>query len=185
MSLKKNLEETVLSSPSHEVFFFDESRFGTHSRIGHGWFKTGSRTEVKKKLGFQNFYLYTAASPKTGSEFSLLTPYVNTEWMNVFLRKMSEWLKEKKAFVVMEQAGWHKTKKLIVPDNINIIFLPPYSPELNPIERLWQYVKDHVLKNKIYNTLNELEKSVCTFMNTVDANIIKSVCNINYMSYYL
>ena len=60
MSLKKNLEQEVAKNPEYEVFFFDESRFGTHSKIGHGWFATGSRTAVKKKLGFKNFYLYTA-----------------------------------------------------------------------------------------------------------------------------
>jgi hypothetical protein len=58
----------------------DESRFGTHSKIGHGWFKTGIRTPVKIKLGYKNFYLYSAISPKTGKEFTLLLPSVNIDW---------------------------------------------------------------------------------------------------------
>jgi hypothetical protein len=167
------------------VFFFDESRFGTHSRIGHGWFKTGSRTSVKKKLGFKNFYLYTAASPINGEEFSLLAPYVNNECMSIFLQQMSEWLGNRKSFVVMDQAGWHKAKDLKIPDNINIIFLPPYSPELNPVERLWKYIKDHVLKNKIYDSLETLENSLCEFINSFTPDIIKSICNVNYMPRYL
>ena len=89
------------------MFFFDESRFGTHSRMGHGWFRTGSRTPVRKKLGFKNFYAYVASSPKSGDTFPLLAPYVNTVCMNIFLQEMSKWLKTKKAFLIIDQAGWH------------------------------------------------------------------------------
>jgi len=174
----------VLNNPEHEVFFFDESRFGTHSRIGHGWFKTGSRTALKKKLGFRNFYLYTAASCINGKTFSLIAPYVNKECMNIFLQQMSQWLGDKKALIVMDQAGWHKSKELIIPHNINIVFLPPYSPELNPVERLWQYIKDHVLKNKIYDSLKSLENSLCQFINTITPETIKSICNVSYMTHY-
>lgn len=175
----------VLSDSSYEVFFFDESRFGTHSRIGHGWFKTGVRTSVKKKLGFKNFYLYTAASPKTGVDFSLLAPYVNKDGMNIFLEKMSRWLDDRKALVIMDQAGWHKAKELVVPNNMKLMYLPPYSPELNPVERLWQYIKDNVLKNRVYHSLESLEDALCAFINSISSEIIKSICNVNYMPYYL
>ncbi len=63
-----------------ELFFFDESRFGTHSKVGHGWFKKGSRTQVKVKLGRENFYLYSAVNPRNGENFSLFAPNVNTAW---------------------------------------------------------------------------------------------------------
>jgi len=89
---KKNLEQEVQNNPDREVFFFDESRFGTHSRLGHGWFKTGIRTPVTKKLGFNNFYLYTAACQRTGENFTLSIPHVNAVCFNVFLSKMEEWL---------------------------------------------------------------------------------------------
>jgi len=92
-----------LENPEYGILFFDESRFGTHSRIGHGWFKKGKRTRVKRKLGFKNFYAYTAASPKTGDKFSLLLPYVNAQCMNLFLEKISMWIKEKKAIMVMDR----------------------------------------------------------------------------------
>lgn len=105
--------------------------------------------------------------------------------MNIFLQQMSQWLADRKALVIMDQAGWHKAKELIVPDNIKLIYLPPYSPELNPIERLWQHIKDNVLKNRIYHSLESLEDSVCAFINSINPEIIKSICNLNYMSYYL
>ncbi len=84
-----------------------------------------------------------------------------------------------KAMIVMDQAGWHKG--LVVPQNIEIIFLPPYSPELNPVERLWQYIKSNVLKNKVYDTLDKLEEAVVDFVSTVTTQTIQSVCNCSYV----
>ncbi|WP_434732645.1 transposase [Wolbachia endosymbiont of Zygogramma bicolorata] len=88
-SLKKNLNETIVTYPEKELFFFDESRFGTHSKIGHGWFKKGIRTQVKVKLGRQNFYLYSAVNPRNRESSSLFVPNVNTDCMNIFLEQMS------------------------------------------------------------------------------------------------
>jgi len=180
-ALKKNLEQQIQNAPENLLFFFDESRFGTHSRIGHGWFKSGVRTLVQQKLGFQKFYLYSAVAPSTGEDFSLILDRVDTICMNVFLQEMSSWLGNKKAFVVMDQAGWHRAKELIVPNNIFIIYLPPYSPELNPVERMWQYMKDALLKNRIYDSLEELEEAVCKFICSMQQQIIKTVCRASYM----
>lgn len=159
----------------------DESRFGTHSKIGHGWFKTGIRTPVKIKLGYKNFYLYSATSPKTGKEFTLLLPSVNIDCMNIFLKEFAKVNHGKKIAIVMDGAGWHKSEKLILPKNIRIIIQPPYSPEINPTEKLWQYIKDHTIKNRIYKTLQELENVVCKFVRTLTPEIIKSVCKVIYM----
>ncbi len=81
----------------------------------------------------------------------------------------------------MDAAGWHKSDKLIFPKNIRIVIQPAYSPELNPIEKLWQYIKDHTIKNKIFKTLRELENRVCRFVQTLTPEIIKSVCNVSYI----
>lgn len=81
----------------------------------------------------------------------------------------------------MDGAGWHKSDKLQIAKNMRFIIQPPYSPELNPIEKLWQYIKDHVIKNKIYRTLKDLESAVCGFLRTLSAEIIKSVCRVGYV----
>lgn len=177
--LKKNLPNQI--KKNEELWFFDESRFGTHSKLGHGWFKTGIRTPVQVKLGFKNFYLYSAVNPKTGKEFTLLLPNVNIICMNIFLEEFSKENRNTKIIMIMDGAGWHKSDKLKIPDNIRIIIQPPYSPELNPTERLWQYIKNHIIKNKIYQTLSELEDRVCEFVNTLTVEIIKSICGIDYV----
>ncbi len=101
--------------------------------------------------------------------------------MNIFLEELTKQSKSQKIVIVMDGAGWHKSDRLIISKNIRIIILPPYSPELNPTEKLWQYIKDHTIKNRIYKTLRELENAVCKFVNMLTPEIIRSVCNINYV----
>lgn len=112
-------------------------------------------------------------------------PNVDVNWMNKFLEEFSLNLKSKNAILIMDQAGWHRSSSLIVPQNIKIIYLSPYSPELNPVEKLWQFIKDNILKNTIYDTLNVLEEKLCSFINSITTKQIISVCNVNYMPYYL
>lgn len=101
--------------------------------------------------------------------------------MNLFLAKLSEEFAGDELMIVMDGAGWHKSRELDVPKNIKIIYLPPYSPELNPVERLWLYIKRAVLKNKIYESLDELESAVCKFLNSMTPQVISQVCFANYM----
>lgn len=101
--------------------------------------------------------------------------------MNIFLKEFSTFIKNKKIVIVMDGAGWHKSNKLKYPKNIRIIIQPAYSPELNPIEKLWQYIKDHTIKNRVYKTLKELEDRVCRFLQTLTTEIIKSVCGVSYI----
>jgi transposase len=99
--------------------------------------------------------------------------------MNLYLEELSNNLriKDKEAVVIMDGAGWHKSKDLKVPDNIKIEILPPYCPELNPVERLWRYVKDHTIKNKVFDSLEELEDEVCDFIKNLSCEDVISICS--------
>jgi hypothetical protein len=166
--------------PNKELFFFDEARFGTHSKCGHGWFETGSRTAVKVKLGFKNFYMYSAVNPSTGEDLTLIIEKVNTEGMNCFLEQFSKQLGAREAFMVLDGASWHRSKDLIVPSNITLIILPPYSPELNPVERFWQYIKSKTIRNKMYQSIKELEAYLIDFYKSIDVDMIRGVCGYGY-----
>lgn len=133
------------------------------------------------KQSYTNFYIYSAVAPKTGEQFSLLLPFVNTEMMQLYLDEFSQSLEEKSAVLIMDQAGWHKAKDLVVPANIEIWFLPPYSPELNPIERLWKYIKHDVLHNRIYESLKQLEKAVIAYFDTLSDARLKTLCACSYI----
>ncbi len=173
----KKISMELLASIQKKSYF--SLRFGTHSKVGHGWFKKGTRTRVKIKLGRHNFYLYSAVNPENGESSSLLAPNVNTDCMNVFLEQMSQYLRTRKAFLVMDCASWHKSKNLKVPKNIEIIYLPPYLPEFNPVER---YIKQNILRNKIYDTIALLESTLCKFLTSLASSTIKQLCYVSYLT---
>ena len=81
----------------------------------------------------------------------------------------------------MDQAGWHKSKQLKVPHNIDIWFLPPYSPELNPVERFWKIIKQNTLHNRIYENLTHLENAVMDYLDTLTDDVFKKVCACSYI----
>ena len=174
-SLKKTLIEIKSKNPNKPILYFDESRFGTKTKTGLGWFKKGTRTRVKVKLGFKNFYLYSCVNSTNGKNFTLLMPNVETACMNVYLRELSEEIKTD-SILIMDGAGWHKSKDLIIPRNIQIILLPPYCPELNPVERLWKYIKDNTIKNKVFETLKNLEDEVCEFVKNLTDDVVVGIC---------
>lgn len=130
---------------------------------------------MRVKLGFKNFYLYSSVDPSSGKNFTLLMPNVDTACMNVFLEELAEEIKED-FILIMDGAGWHKSKDLIVPKNIQIILLPPYCPELNPVERLWRFIKDNTIKNKVFETLKNLEDEVCEFTKNLTKEVVLGIC---------
>jgi transposase len=162
--------------------FFDEARFGTNTKLGYGWFEQGKRTQVKIKIGYQSFYLYSAINHKSGSNFSIMLPRVDTINMNKFLEELSNNCKNKKIALILDGAGWHKSKDLKVPENIEIFMLPPYSPELNPVERFWAYVKKNILYNRLYESLDEIENTLNNFFDGIHNDIICKICHVNYLN---
>jgi len=102
--------------------------------------------------------------------------------MDLFLKEMAKELGDAQAILVMDGAGWHKSPHLEIPANIEIVYLPPYSPELNPVERLWLYIKQNIIKNKIFDSLVELEEAVCKFiLEKLNPEILKSIFSAKYL----
>jgi transposase len=128
-----------------------------------------------------SFYIYAAISIKTGENINVRLPYVNTESMNVFLENLSKNYQGKKIAFIIDGAGWHKSKDLKVPENIDIFLLPPYSPELNPVERFWGYIKQNVLRNKLFESLEPLELAAENFINSLQNCRVLQICNIDYL----
>ena len=94
---------------------------------------------------------------------------------------MAKELEGREILLVMDGAGWHKSKALNIPKNIEIIYLPPYSPELNPVERFWLYIKQNTIKNRIYENISLLEDSICDFIKQIKIGTYQSICNVNYL----
>lgn len=144
-----------------EVWFQDEARFGQQGTLTHVWAETGSRPTAVKQTEYEWLYVFAAVNPLNGESTAILTPTVNTDYMNEHLRFISEQVGDKRHVVlVLDQAGWHVAKALKVPPNLTLLHLPPYSPELNPVERLWAYLKSHYLSNRVFGDYDHLFASV-------------------------
>ncbi|GAJ46581.1 putative protein y4pE/y4sA [Holospora elegans E1] len=110
----------------------------------------------------------------------VILPNLDTEHMNVFLSEQG--YPSNKIALIMGGEGWHKSKALKIPGNIPIFYLPAYSPELHPVERLWLYIKNIILSNKIYELLWALEAVLCEFVRKLKNTIVKSICTASYFS---
>jgi transposase len=188
MKLKKPLKKTqslinnIGNKGDTKVLFFDEGRFGLRSTTMRIWAEKGKRLRVQVQQGFKNFYGYTAVCPFDGSNFTLLMPGVNTLYMSKYLEKLSAEYKNYTLIIFMDQAGWHKSKDLHVPNNITIEFLPPYSPELNPIEKLWEWIKKERSHNFVYKDLESLQEAVCDEYKLLTDEKMKKLCACSYMN---
>jgi hypothetical protein len=134
---------------------------------------------VKFKLGYKSTHICSAVAPKIGDHFTCQLGKVNANTFQGFINEFSEYLEDKKAILVMDNASWHKAKVLVIPDNIVLVFLPPYSPELNPVERWWKYLKDKVLKNRVIDALEEAVKMFMEFVDEVTIETVRSVCRVD------
>jgi len=130
---------------------------------------------------YKFIYMYAAVSPLTGNSFILYLPWVNTEIMNLYLQNLADAFQEKEVLLIMDQAGWHHSKKLQVPKGVQIEYLPPYSPELNPVEHLWQYMRSHACRNKLYDTMDDLMDAMTVVLNQISKDKFKNICHCSYL----
>ena len=111
-------------------------------------------------------YIFGAICPKKGKGAGLVLPYCDTEAMQEYLVKISNAVDPgAHAVLILDQAGWHVTPKLKVPDNITLMFLPPRSPELNPVENLWQFMRDNWLSNRVFKDYDDIVDHCCRAWN--------------------
>jgi transposase len=138
---------------------------------------------VTQQLIREYTYAFSAVCPQTGILFSLIMPYADSQAMNIFLKLLSAQQQNERIIICMDKAGWHTTNHLEVPKNIILWFLPPYSPELNPVELIWRELRAKYFNNKTFNTLNDvdahLEYALKDFCK--DKELIKNLTRISYL----
>lgn len=123
------------------IFCQDESRFGLLPIQRRQITLTGVKPQGLVQYRFENFYVYGAVEPTTGASFFLELPQLNTVNFQIFLNEFAQHYQATLNIILMDNGSCHTAKSLLIPENMVCVFLPPYSPELNPIERLWQDVK--------------------------------------------
>ena len=130
---------------------------------------------------YANGYIFGVVEPQSGQHYFLVTTDVCTDFMQQFLNSFSKSLgRSVQALMVLDGAAWHKTPNLKVPSNISLHFLPPYSPDLNPAENLWDFMKDNYLCNRIMKGGKEILKIGVAACRKVTKEIVQSVCRRNY-----
>jgi len=179
------LAEVAVQQPGKRlrVFFQDEARFGQQGTNTRVWAPTGSRPRAVRQTQYDYLWVIGAVCPETGQAEGLLSPRLNTDVINIFLEQFSRTLADDEhAVMVWDGAGFHRSGRLQVPKNVTLIRLPPYSPELNPIENLWHFLKSHHWSNRVYDDFEHLAdaaekawKKVC-----LDTATMKTVCNAPY-----
>ena len=133
------------------MWFQDEARIGQKNTLTRVWGQTGSRPTAPKDLGFASAYVFGAVCPSQGKAAALIMPICNTAAINHHLSEISSQVAaDAHAVVILDRAGWHRSQALVVPGNITLLELPPYSPELNPVERIWHYLRSHWLANTVF-----------------------------------
>ena len=142
------------------VWATDEHRLGLLPMTRRVWALRGQRPIAPVRRRFQWLYVYGFVRPRTGQTWWALLPTVSAE---AFSLALAAFAKDegidatRRAVLVRDQAGWHTAKNLVVPDGIHLAFLPPYSPELQPAERLWELV-DAPVANRSFDDLDALEE---------------------------
>ncbi len=166
------------------MWFQDEARVGQQGTLTNVWAARGSRPTVVRQTEYEWIYLFGAVNPLTGESSALLAPTVNTDYMDAHLRFISEAAGDDRHVVlVLDRAGWHVANALEVPSNITLLLLPPYSPELNPVERLWAYLKSHYLSNRVFKDYGHLFSASRKAWNALTEEKLQSICRIEWITH--
>ena len=164
--------------------FADEARFGRMNRPRPCWAPVGIRPKVASQLIREYIYLYGAVTPKDGTCVYLIMPTSNTACFQAFLDVLSRKFARQDILLVLDGAPNHRSGQLVVPDNISLLFLPPYSPELNPKENLWDEIREKIFKNYALKSINHVRQKLHEAILYVEKNpdVVKSIASFPYIA---
>ena len=165
------------------LMYQDEAGFGRINKPKACWCGNGLRPVVPCLRVREYVYAYGAISPIDGEMVSLVLPKANTECMNIFLAEVSKRYPNDNILMVVDNASWHKSKGLKVPENIRLYPLLPYTPELNPIEMIWDELREKFFKNDFFKTLSAVMDRLCDGLLFLETNseIVKSITGWNWI----
>ena len=153
------------------------------TRNGKGLTAKGVKPICLFQQVFKSLYLFGAFSPITGDHFELEMPYCNTATFQIYLDEFSKKSPDELKIVLLDNGAFHKCKRLIIPDNIILLFIPPYSPELNPAEKIWWKMK-RAFTGKLYKSLDNVSDFIKDQVNILTDEHVKSICMYEYIFSY-
>ena len=149
-----------------ELWWQDEARVGQKNKITRRWALRGTRPRAALDLRTKSAYIFGAICPERGVGAGLILPRCNTQAMQWHLDEIASLVAPgAHAVLILDQAGWHTTDKLAIPPNITLLPLPPRSPELNPVENIWQFMRENWLSNRVYKSDDDIIDLCCEAWN--------------------
>lgn len=188
--LKKFQFKTIFKIPGHialdhvDIWLQDEARFGQQNTTTKLWAEKGSRPRAVKQQQFEYAYLFGSVCITNGASEALVVPYVNKDIMMTHLQQISDRTAiDRHAVIIMDGAGWHSDDIDTDFKNLTIIKLPPYSPELNPIEQVWSWLRQHHLANRCFKGYDSIVDAVCDAWNDFvsDSKRVIKMCTRDWM----
>jgi hypothetical protein len=162
-----------------EVWFQDEARVGQRGTLTRMWAPKGRRPRVIRQQQFEAAYVFGAVCPAEGKAAALVMPTANAETMQHHLDLIAATVAPgKHGVLVADGAAWHVTGKLLIPANLSILPLPPYSPELNPVEQVWQQLRQSDWANRCFTDYDQIVDVCCQAWNQFanQPDTIRSLC---------
>ena len=151
-----------------EVWFQDEARVGQQGTLTRIWARRGSRPRAPRDRRYAWAYLFGAVCPERAIGAGLVLPYATTEAMGLHLAEIGRHVApDAHAVVVLDGAGWHGTPALRTPENLTLLPLPRYSPELNPVENVWEYLQQNQLSLRVWPDYAAIVETCCTAWNAL------------------
>lgn len=155
-------QEKGIAPERIEVWFADEARIGQKNKITRRWAKRGTRHSASSDQRIASTYIFGAICPKDGKGAGLVLPSCNAEAMSLHLAEIATQVAPgDHAVLLLDQAGWHRSGRLVVPNNITLVPLPPKCPELNPVENVWEFMRENWLSNRIFKSYEDILDHCC------------------------
>lgn len=148
------------------------------------WGQRGATPRAVRQTEYQWGYLFGAVNPLTGQSSALIAPSVSTALMNAHLRMIAEEAgADVHVVLVLDGAGWHQSNDLDVPDAMTLLFLPPYAPELMPMERVWQWMREHDLSNRVFEDAAAIDRACHESWNKLTADRLRSITDTTWLTH--
>lgn len=180
------VEEQRVKHPGKRVavWFQDEARVGQQGTLTHVWDERGGCPRTVRQTEYKWGYLLGAVDPLTGQSSALISPTVSAALMSTHLRMIADEAGEDTHVVlVLDGAGWHKAKDLKVPASMTLLFLPPYSPELMPMERVWQWMRQHDLSNRVFEDETDIDRACRDSWNKLTPERLKTITATDWLTH--
>ena len=163
--------------------FQDEAGFGRINKPKYCWCFPELRPSIPCHhiREYEYVYVYGAVEPLTGESFFLTLPHSNTICTNIFLEHLSDTYRNDSILLVLDGASWHRSKDLSIPKNIKFIFLPPATPEMNPIEQIWKEIRKRGFRNEIFSSLDKVSERLCKTICSLSKDVVKSITGRDWM----